>query len=71
MGFRPGRRPSPVAYLPHDHLEAELGHLRPQSYQDGLKIGQLEDRIEVIAADNARLKQRLADSPANLNTVHA
>ena len=42
-------------------LEAELRHLRPQTYQDGLKIGQLEDRIKVLTADNATVKQRLAD----------
>ena len=43
------------------HLEAELRHLRPQAYQEGLKIGQLEDRIEALTADNATVKQRLAD----------
>ena len=43
------------------HLEAELHHLRLQAYQDGLKMGQLEDRIEIIGTENARLKQRLAD----------
>ena len=43
------------------HLEGELQHLRPRAYHDGMRIGELEDRIEVLAADNARLKQRLAD----------
>jgi transposase len=43
------------------HLESELRALRPRAYHDGLKIGQLEDRIEVLVADNATLKQRLAD----------
>jgi len=43
------------------HLEGEVQHLRPRAYQDGLKIAHLEDRIEVLVADNARLKQRLAD----------
>jgi hypothetical protein len=42
-------------------LEADLQHLRPRAYQDGLKIGELQDRIEVLSADNAKLKQRLAD----------
>jgi transposase len=49
------------------NLEAELRDLRPQAYEDGLKIGELEDRLELLAADNATLKQRLADLTLNLD----
>ena len=49
------------------NLEAELQHLRPQAYEDGMTIGELEDRIEVIAADNATLKQRLTELTAKFD----
>ena len=43
------------------HLELELRALRPRSYQDGLKIGRLEQRVDKLAEENARLKQKVKD----------
>jgi len=48
----------------NQHLRYELTALRPQSYQDGIRIGRLEERVAELSAENHLLKQRVADLTA-------
>lgn len=45
----------------NQHLRQELCALRPQAYRDGVRIGQLEERIERLDRENKSLKAKLAD----------
>ena len=42
-------------------LEQELGVLRPRAYRDGQRIGQLEQQVEELRAENKLLKRRVAE----------
>jgi len=43
------------------HLDLELRALRPQSYREGIRIGQLEAIVRTLRQENRELKQKLAD----------
>jgi len=48
----------------NQHLRRELNALRPQSYQDGIRIGRLEERLAKLSAENRILKHRVAELTA-------
>ena len=50
-----------MSAAPKPHLERELSMYRPAWYRASRRVGELEQRLEKLAAENMLLKQRVKE----------